>query len=250
MKIILPVLVLSAAAAVVVSPLLLGSDPVPPVPLDPRAAGADAPQVDQDAAKVVGHYTGAFGKNKITIRIEKVVGTSVLGYSIVAGNERAFSGSSTRREDGIMIVVAREPGDDKNDGVFQFRVEPDASAILGWWQPYDKKLETKHYRLARRVFRYDPTVGDYPQSSTKLLAKADLEESSQHGLRVMRSEIYARHGYSFKKRDIREYFDDKDWYMPMSMDVAAQLTPIEKKNEALIKRFETYAAEYYDKFGR
>ena len=147
-------------------------------------------------------------------------------------------------------VRARERGDEKNAGVFEFFGAPGAASLNGTWWAYDKKLETKFYTLARRTFRYDPNVGAYPQSSTKVLTKADVEDFSQKELRVMRSEIYARHGYSFKKRDIREHFDDKDWYMPMAMNIAAQLTPVEKKNEALIKRYETYAAEYYDSFGR
>jgi hypothetical protein len=51
-------------------------------------------------------------------------------------------------------------------------------------------------------------------------------------------------------KDIRGEFDHEDWYVPVSTDVRNDLTAIEKKNEALIKRYEKYAAEYYDDFGR
>ena len=69
-------------------------------------------------------------------------------------------------------------------------------------------------------------------------------------MEAMRNEIFARHGYCFKKKNLRELFEDKDWYIPNTVDVKKDLTDIEKKNIALIKRFEKYAEEYGDDFGR
>ena len=69
-------------------------------------------------------------------------------------------------------------------------------------------------------------------------------------LETMRNEIFARHGYCFKRKAQRELFEDKDWYIPNTVDVKKDLTEIEKKNIALIKRFEKYAEEYGDDFGR
>lgn len=66
----------------------------------------------------------------------------------------------------------------------------------------------------------------------------------------MRNEIYARHGYSFKLADMREYFDKLDWYMPMAVDITAKLTKVEEKNAELIRRYEKYSGEFYDGFGR
>ena len=69
-------------------------------------------------------------------------------------------------------------------------------------------------------------------------------------LRIMRNEMYARHGYSFKLKDMQQYFDQQDWYMPVSTDVTGDLTKLEQKNEAMIKRYEDYTATHYDVFGR
>jgi hypothetical protein len=66
----------------------------------------------------------------------------------------------------------------------------------------------------------------------------------------MRNEIYARHGYSFKMKEVRRYFDQQDWYMPISTDVRTQLSTVEVKNEKIIKNFEKYAEESYDDYGR
>jgi len=38
--------------------------------------------------------------------------------------------------------------------------------------------------------------------------------------------------------------------MPVSTDVRAQLTDLEKKNIDLIKRYEEHAEKYYDEYGR
>ena len=66
----------------------------------------------------------------------------------------------------------------------------------------------------------------------------------------MRSEIYARHGYSFKEKDMRYLFESKDWYMPMSNDVREKLSKSEIANIDLIYEYETYVEEYYDDYGR
>ena len=77
-----------------------------------------------------------------------------------------------------------------------------------------------------------------------------MENMKPADLRIMRNEIYARRGYSFKLADMREYFDKLDWYMPMAVDITTKLTHVEKENAALIKRYEKYTEEHYDDFGR
>ena len=69
-------------------------------------------------------------------------------------------------------------------------------------------------------------------------------------LRVIRNMIYARHGYSFKNRPLRVFFDAQEWYIPVNTDIKKDLTEIEKKNIQLLLKFEKNAKEYYDYFGR
>jgi hypothetical protein len=69
-------------------------------------------------------------------------------------------------------------------------------------------------------------------------------------LEFMRNEIFARHGYCFAKKDLRQMFENEDWYVPNTVDIRGFLTDTEKKNIALIKRYEKYADEYGDEYGR
>lgn len=203
----------------------------------------------EDAKEMLGTYVGPFGERKITICLDRVIGNSVTGYSIVAGNERAFSGSWSR-VNGDLTIVAKEPGDDKTDGVFRLTYFKNNKSLLGEWEANDKQIGTRKFHIPARKFTYDPKAGKYPQSSTKTLKEADVENMKPADLRIMRNEIYARHGYSFKIADMREYFDKLDWYMPMAVDITSKLTKLEKENAALIKRYEKYTGEHYDDFGR
>lgn len=208
-------------------------------------------------SELMGTYTGMFlpidgqgQTNKITISINEMQSNGdALGHSIVAGNNRPFKG--TYKKDGENYVFSvSEPGDDKYDGKFEFSIIPATKKMTGRWNPNDKKLKSKTYNLDRRDFKYDPKAGDSPYLSERVLSEEEVANSVKSELRLMRNEIYARHGYAFKMKDMRAQFENKDWYMPTNTDVRGMLTEIEKKNVDLIKRYEKYAAEYYDSFGR
>lgn len=87
-------------------------------------------------------------------------------------------------------------------------------------------------------------------SSTKLLTEEDVKNLKKLELEILRNTIFARHGYTFKKKSYRQFFDPVDWYIPVSEDVSDKLTTIEKKNITLLERFEKYAEDNYDSFGR
>jgi YARHG domain len=215
--------------------------------------GKDAVTVVSNAAiNLLGSYVGAFGDNKITLLITRIAGDTIDGRSVVGGNDRPFSGTIKLADDKYNIS-AKEPGDDKFDGIFNFtidRKQPDV--IAGNWAPLvaGTKPGPKDFTLQRRAFKYETGTGEYPQASQRLLKEDDVNNLIKEELEAMRNEIFARHGYCFKKKNLRELFEDKDWYIPNTVDVKKDLTDIEKKNIALIKRFEKYAEEYGDDFGR
>lgn len=66
----------------------------------------------------------------------------------------------------------------------------------------------------------------------------DIGYMTKEDLRIMRNWIYARHGYIFKSRDLKEYFSQYSWYSPRYSDVSSQLSKIEKRNVEFIKRHE------------
>lgn len=188
--------------------------------------------------------------NKITLFIDKLEDGVIKGYSVCAGNDRPFTGTYTEQGDSIK-VIAKEPGDNKFDGNFEFVIGKTPMLYLGGtWKPNNPSYVDRRYILERKNFEYNANAGEYPEASTRLLTDDDLNNMLKDELRIMRNCIFARHGYSFKIKEIRQVFDEKTWYMPISTDVRKKLTAIENKNATLIKKYEKYAEDSYDDYGR
>ncbi|HPG10201.1 MAG TPA: YARHG domain-containing protein [Chitinophagaceae bacterium] len=208
-------------------------------------------QTDSARAEIMyGSYVGAFGDNKITMLITTLHNDSISGRTIVGGNDRPFNGIFTKK--GVTYYIhAAEPGDHKDDGVFDFEIsESNTSDVNGTWKPNDANRPSKTYTLSRKKFEYKTDVGDYPEASQRLLEVGDVENLFKEDLEFMRNEIFARHGYCFNRKHLRQQFEMQDWYVPNTTDIKGFLTDIEKKNITLIKRYEKYADEYGDEYGR
>ena len=87
-------------------------------------------------------------------------------------------------------------------------------------------------------------------ASTTDLTEGDVENLKKSDLRIIRNTIYARHGYSFKNRPLRVFFDSQSWYIPVYSDITKELSQTELDNIQLLLRYEKNAEEYYDYFGR
>lgn len=200
--------------------------------------------------EILGSYVGQFGDNKITLLVTKAVDGTISGRSIVGGNDRPFDGTYNL-ENGVYTVIGKEPGDHKDDGVFQFKVaQAKIGELTGTWKPNDAKRPEKAYTLQRKKFEYRADVGNWPQASQRLLKTSDVENLIKEELEKMRNEIFARHGYCFAKKELRKQFENESWYVPNTVNIKGYLTEIEKKNIELIKRYEKYADEYGDEYGR
>ena len=77
--------------------------------------------------------------------------------------------------------------------------------------------------------------GKYQVASQRELTAADLQGKSSAELKIMRNEIFARYGYVFKTKDMKEYFGSQPWYRPSVADVTSKLTALEKKPVTLVK---------------
>lgn len=217
--------------------------------------------------------------NKINLSVDAIEGNNIKGHSVVAGNHRPFSGTITEKN-GVFKIRAKEPGDDQYDGVFEFELDAAGKLAKGTWIANNKKLAVtmRNYELQKRSFRYNPkqsintrrynleVYDSYDRStnkseaitpdawklnaSTTYLKASDVENMYRRDLEVMRNAIYARHGYSFQNRKMRNFFDRQDWYIPVSIDVSNELTDVEVQNIAILKRYENHASTYYDRFGR
>ena len=86
--------------------------------------------------------------------------------------------------------------------------------------------------------------GDYifPQSSKEILTQEQIDEIDASLLPYARNEIYARHGYEFKKAKYARYFRKKSWYKPGGFS-ASDLSTIEQRNIVLIRKTEERQTE-------
>lgn len=244
---------------------------------------------DEDAGQVVAGETFVWSyANKINIVIDKIVNGEVTGHSVVAGNDRPFRGT-LRLLEGRYRFELKEPGDDPYDGIFRFSIEQGDSLISGTWESYKKvRISRRKFELQKSLFRYDPGAMpdnnryvdwkkkgkrvpyeleegevEYDDSyftttdeavrynaSAQLLTTAQVSNMTKADLFIIRNAIYARHGYSFRNQQLRAYFDQQSWYVPVGTDVKNEFTGTEKKNIELLLRYEKNAREYYDVFGR
>lgn len=112
--------------------------------------------------------------------------------------------------------------------------------IAGYFLFIQKKPEKD---AAQNTNNYKQNTGIYLYTSERLLTDDDVINMSQSDLRVMRNEIYARHGLIFQSADMKNYFSAQPWYTPQYDNVIDMLSSIEKNNIALIKRYENFQGE-------
>lgn len=207
--------------------------------------------INESTDPILGYWVGAFGTNRINIALTTIKGNEISGHSVCAGNYRPIKGTIKLNKANPHEVTMKEPGDNIYDGEFVFRLDLNNMLLSGTWNPFKREgTSSKEYSLTKKQFEYDPSVGDYPETSQRLLTEADVENHTPEELEIMRNEIYARHGYSFKNKKMRHHFESQDWYIPVGVDIREQLTKDEVENIALIYRYEEYYKVNYDDYGR
>jgi hypothetical protein len=208
-------------------------------------------------------YYDFIAPNRLSIIIDELADDgSFSARSVAAGNERIVTGKWKKLDYGWHLSGA-EPGDNANDGKFEMILT--RTKLIGVWTPNNQDAPAKEFTLIKTYFDYDPEIGqgddgryyvDLGRSgfeknpSLDKLETADVENLKQPTIRMIRNLIFARHGYSFAKKDLRLVFEDYDWYTPVSNDVKDKLTDIEKANLELLVRYEEYADKHYDEYGR
>lgn len=236
------------------------------------------------------YQEGSYSENKLSLVIKSIDKDKVIGRSVVVGNDRPLQGTLTNSGNKITFVLDEpgdqkydgrfefELNNDTLVGTWKsynqeinvtkrsfkllkkvFAYNPNlmldkngdytdrqSSKVKTVTDTIDGKAETfedEYYRSASKaVFTINSSTQELKESDLKNLRKLDLQ--------ILRNTIFARHGYSFKKKTYRQFFDRADWYIPVSNDVNGTLTALEKKNIKLLERFEKYAEDNYDSFGR
>lgn len=52
----------------------------------------------------------------------------------------------------------------------------------------------------------------FPNSNAEILSYEELNAVSRENLKTAINEIYARHGYIFEEKEVKEYFENQEWY--------------------------------------
>lgn len=92
--------------------------------------------------------------------------------------------------------------------------------------------------LRRQQRRVAIAPGDMELFENKLIAEKMLHGLSLHELRLLRNEIYARHGRIFKTLWIQQYFGSQPWYDPKEDFKDEELTGPDKTNVETIVAYE------------
>ncbi len=77
-------------------------------------------------------------------------------------------------------------------------------------------------------------------SDTQLITREDLEGKTQRDVQLLVNEIYARHGYIFKTDFLKEYFENQQWYKPVTSSnsvVYSSFNDTEKKNAVFLDEY-------------
>lgn len=227
---------------------------------------------------------------KISIKINRITKDSVYGQSIVNGNQRSVKGVFNEASKSFILdepgndktdgrFEVKLNGDSltgkwnafnkkavkaplkslkliKKDFVYNpnFMLDPDSN-LVDWNNPKDfvekytdddgktESYTTSKNRVASdAIFKLNASKQKLNEKDLKNLRKLDME--------IIKNSVFARHGYSFKKETYRDFFEQTNWYIPVSNNVDNDLSPMEKDNVALLNRFIKYAEDKYDSFGR
>lgn len=227
---------------------------------------------------------------KISIKINRITKDSVYGQSIVNGNQRPVRGIFNESSKSFVLdepgndktdgrFEVKLNGDSltgkwnafnkkavkapvkslkliKKDFVYNpnFMLDPDSN-LVDWNNPKDfvekytdSEGKTESYTTSKNRVASDAVFK--LNASKQKLSEKDLKNLRKLDMEIIKNSVFARHGYSFKKETYRDFFEQTDWYIPVSNNVDNELSPMEKENVALLNRFIKYAEDKYDSFGR
>ena len=240
--------------------------------------------------KEINEYYEGTDCKKISVKINRITKDSVYGQSIVDGNQRPFRGVFNENSKSFILDEPGNDATDgrfqikidkdsmsgtwaaytnskvniplktlkliKKEFVYNpnFMLDKD-SDLVDWENPKDFKEKytndegkTESYTESKNRFASDEVFKI--NASTQKLTEKDLKNLRKLDMEIIKNAVFARHGYAFKKPTYRYFFEQTDWYIPVSNNVDDQLSPLEKNNVALLNRFIQYAEDKYDSFGR
>jgi len=127
---------------------------------------------------------------------------------------------------------------------------PGIRDYFNWRDWYKEAKDQKTVKLNRTEQQNVDLLTAYEAKQREKLSTEPVTEESlgalfAEDLRLLRNEIYARHGRVFKDKDLQKYFETQAWYKPNPDFKDDQLSQIESDNLAKIKTAEESATSKF-----
>lgn len=140
-------------------------------------------------------------------------------------------------------VIKTSQNNDKEQGDAEASTAPSTVSI----DSFTVSAEEKNSNDTTKANKYaNVTTGDYviSDSNVALLTEEDVQGLTKEQLHIARNEIFARHGWIFKDKDLKAYFESKAWYKGEYSEEdfpSDALSDTETKNAELLKKCEESA---------
>ena len=135
-------------------------------------------------------------------------------------------------------VIKTNPGE-------YLEIRPSTTGLNVYRCQFDEEIEvfdsqqTKPVAKLRRTGSPWASAGIFPYTSEVLLMPTMASLYDNRALRLMRNEIWARHGYQFSSSDLQCHFGQQPWYTPCATgNSGIALSPIEQMNVDIIRSIE------------
>lgn len=187
-----------------------------------------ADSIAVDTIKITGHWCE---NNRLIIN----VGAIVVDARCKDSRFMTYEGT-WKSPNGVagVFFVSRDEG---KDAVKQRELQRIRNEVLAQEKPVDDETQpsiTKSMKTDAKI--------QYSVTSTRKLTENELINLSLDDLRIIRNEIYARHGRMFKSSSLRNYFSAYTWYEPKAYDdakIEREFNAFERYNVSKIESVET-----------
>jgi YARHG domain-containing protein len=121
-----------------------------------------------------------------------------------------------------------------------------------WYSPAKNQKAIKLNKIEQRnvelLATYESKLRE--KLATELLSENTLDNMFAEDLRVLRNEVYARHGRVFKDKNLQAYFEAQGWYKPNPDFKDEQLNEIEAANlKRIVEMEETATSKFSEAEG-
>jgi hypothetical protein len=187
-------------------------EPIPPPPVEDTQSSAAATPVE---AVYLAWADQIFANTKGNVRIgSPQTAAKKISVSVILKGERSTMVFLEKSNDGRKARVIAGPKDSEGD-FFGVQKKADGWILTSWPEGFrgtGEEPETEPPPVDKPAITWNDL-------SSRRLDRLDLSGLSKAELRLLRNEIYARHGQIFNSADLRAHFSRESWYRPRFKEV-------------------------------